>query len=56
MMDYSDVNRKHYRIVKCVAVDKNGKARFVLANGKLVTADTPEEAEKKLAKAEKGEL
>ena len=53
MMDYSDVNRKHYRIVKCVAVTKDGKARFVLADGRLVLVTSPEEAEKKLAEAER---
>ena len=56
MMDYSDVNRKHWRIVKCVAVCNDGKARFVLNNGKLIEASAPDEAEKKLTKAEKEQL
>lgn len=56
MMDYSYVNRKHWRIVKCMAVYKDGKARFVLENGKVVLADAPEEADQKLSEAEKGGL
>lgn len=56
MMDYSEVNKRHWRIVKCMAVSNDGKARFVLVNAKLVTADTPEEAEKKLAEAERKPL
>lgn len=51
-MDYSDVNRKHWRIISCLAVQNDGGARFVLRCGRVVEARTPQEAERKLAEEE----
>lgn len=46
-MDYSEVNKRHLPFLKGFAV-RDGKARFLLIDGSVIDADTPEEAESKV--------
>lgn len=51
-MDYSEVNAKHYKTVKAFHVDPEGRALIILRDGGGMKVDSPEEADKELAKYE----
>ena len=52
-MDYADVNRKHFMIIRQIYVDPNGKCLISLRKGGGFSANSPEEADKELNRLER---
>lgn len=54
-MDYADVNRKHFMIIRQIYVDPEGKCLISLRKGGGFSAKSPEEADRELNRLERKE-